>query len=453
MSNYWNKKFTLLCVLLLGAIAAFAQPKDNAPYSRFGLGDPLNQYFVSAAGMGGLSATYADPFHVNFLNPASLGHLASTSFEVGIWGENANLQSKEASQRIWSGNLGYLSLGFPLQNQLNAVLERKARPVKWGMNIAILPYTNIDYDVEIEGVHPENDSITVRNVFQGRGGANRLMWGNGFKYKNLAVGVNLGVLFGKMERTRSALFQDLEASYDDRFEDDITLNGFIWNAGVQYHLLLNRAEYEKDYDLSLKKTLIIGAYGNSRTSFKTTNEQLAIGLNSRYGSLGIDTLVRQTVESKDNRLPAEFTIGLMYEHTGKLRAGFEYSIGKWSDYVNTATKEGTPGGTTLEDSKSIRLGLEWIPEATSYNNFFKRVRYRVGGFYSDDPRLNDLRNVGVSIGFGLPVVLPRQQTSFVNIAFEYGKFGVNNSIEETYFRTSIGFTLNDNSWFFKRKFN
>ena len=75
MSNYWNKNFTLLCFLIFGAATSFAQPKDNAPYSRFGLGDPLNQFFSSAAGMGGLSATYADPFHVNFLNPASLGHL------------------------------------------------------------------------------------------------------------------------------------------------------------------------------------------------------------------------------------------------------------------------------------------------------------------------------------------------------------------------------------------
>jgi hypothetical protein len=83
----------------------------------------------------------------------------------------------------------------------------------------------------------------------------------------------------------------------------------------------------------------------------------------------------------------------------------------------------------------------------------KRVRYRIGGYYRDDPRLTDLKDIGVSLGLGLPVILPRQQTSFVNIGFEYGKFGISDSIEETYFRTTIGFTLNDNSWFFKRKFN
>ncbi|MCR9289305.1 hypothetical protein OAF63_01330 [Saprospiraceae bacterium] len=453
MSNYWNKNFTLLCFLIFGAATSFAQPKDNAPYSRFGLGDPLNQFFSSAAGMGGLSATYADPFHVNFLNPASLGHLASATFEVGVFGENSTLESNDLSQEIWSGNLNYISLGFPLQNNLNAVLNRKVKPVKWGMNIALLPYTNVDYEVQTEGPHPVNDTLDVLNIFEGNGGTNRLIWSNGWKYKNFSGGINMGLIFGKLEKDRSAIFQNLDASYDDRFTDDISVSGFVWSVGAQYQLLLNKEEYEKSKNLGDKKSLIFGLYGNSKTGFKTTNDRLAIGINSRLGSLGVDTLVNEQIISKDNKLPAEFTAGVMYEHIGKLRVGFEYSIGKWSGYVNEATGEGTPDGIQFSDSQRISAGLEWIPDATSYNSFLKRVRYRFGAYYHDDPRLEDLKNTGISFGLGLPIVLPRQQTSFVNIAFEYGKFGISDSIEEKYFRTTIGFTLNDNSWFFKRKFN
>jgi hypothetical protein len=60
---------------------------------------------------------------------------------------------------------------------------------------------------------------------------------------------------------------------------------------------------------------------------------------------------------------------------------------------------------------------------------------------------------GVTLGAGFPIILPRQQISFLNIAFEGGRLGVANVLEETYFKISFGFTLNDNSWFFKRKFN
>jgi hypothetical protein len=52
----------------------------------------------------------------------------------------------------------------------------------------------------------------------------------------------------------------------------------------------------------------------------------------------------------------------------------------------------------------------------------------------------------------LPVILPRQQTSFVNLALEIGRIGADSPIEETYFRLSAGFTLNDNTWFYKRRF-
>jgi hypothetical protein len=60
--------------------------------------------------------------------------------------------------------------------------------------------------------------------------------------------------------------------------------------------------------------------------------------------------------------------------------------------------------------------------------------------------------MGVTLGIGLPVILPRQQTSFVNLALEIGKIGADSPIEETYVRFTAGFTLNDNTWFYKRRF-
>jgi len=47
----------------------------------------------------------------------------------------------------------------------------------------------------------------------------------------------------------------------------------------------------------------------------------------------------------------------------------------------------------------------------------------------------------VSFGFGLPLTLPRQQVSFINFAFEFGQNGGNTTIQETYGRLTVGFTL------------
>ena len=59
----------------------------------------------------------------------------------------------------------------------------------------------------------------------------------------------------------------------------------------------------------------------------------------------------------------------------------------------------------------------------------------------------------MTLGFGLPVVLPRQQLSFINFAVEAGQFGLADQLRENYVKIQVGFTLNDNTWFFKRKFN
>ena len=83
------------------------------------------------------------------------------------------------------------------------------------------------------------------------------------------------------------------------------------------------------------------------------------------------------------------------------------------------------------------------------------MRYRAGAYYRQDPRTStgtDFNDIGITLGLGMPVILPRQQASFVNLALEIGKIGTNSPIEETYFRFTAGFTLNDNSWFYKRRF-
>ena len=60
---------------------------------------------------------------------------------------------------------------------------------------------------------------------------------------------------------------------------------------------------------------------------------------------------------------------------------------------------------------------------------------------------------GVTFGMGMPIILPRQGKSFINLGFEVGKQGFADSLEETFFKFNLGFTLNDDTWFFKRKFN
>lgn len=424
---------------LFFALVLSAQPKDNAPYSRIGLGEQAN-HSLSSVGFAGLSAAYIDPLHINLQNPASYAWLNAATFEVGMYAEHASLEFKGEKASIWTGNASHLALAFPMRNALNDVLSKKKRKVFWGMNLALLPNTTVGYDIETTEAIPEVD--TTVNIYQGTGGTNKLLWGNAGRYKNFSFGVNLGYLFGQLESTRSVGFPNLPVSYQDIFKDNISVRGLLWSAGAQYQFNLEKKKTaEESYT---GKSLIVGAYGNTATNFNTRSTVLRIRDNPTYNQS--DTLQFLEDDEGNGKLPAEWTLGFMYQNPGKLRVGAEYNFAGWSKYENEAKAE------TLYDSYRVAVGAEYIPDISSYNNYLKRIRYRAGFYHRTDPRLDDLTQTAFTVGVGLPVILARQKTSFVNVAVELGQYNTSDAIKESFVKIALGFTLNDNSWFFKRKF-
>ena len=282
MSNFWSR-FLVLFVLTLSTVTAFGQPKFNSPYSRLGLGDPFNTNFASLNGMADVSAAIHGPYHINSMNPASLGHLWATAFEVGVHARYSSLEASDGQTlETWAGNLSYLSLGFPLKNQLNQVLDRKKSKLNFGMNFMLVPYTNVGYDIETSEIRPEIGE--VRYNFEGTGGTYKFLWGNGVKAGDFSFGVNIGYLFGKINRVQQVRFDSLEASYLDLLDDGISISGFTWNAGVQYDWVFK----EKEGDGTLKPTgdrITFGLYGNSATGFSTKTSQFYNRLNTTYNVL------------------------------------------------------------------------------------------------------------------------------------------------------------------------
>ena len=422
------------------------RPKINSPYSRFGLGDLLDQPFASSAGMAGLTAAYQDAFHVNVLNPASLAYLQATAFELGFYARYANLQSNtQEPTSIWSGNLNYISLGFPIKNPINKILDRDQTPFGWGMNLALLPYSLVGYNVG--NTEMKEDLGQITNTLKGTGGTYRLYWGNGVRYGNMAFGVNIGYQFGKITNSRNVQFDSLSVAYQTELLDEISVSGFIWNVGAQYTIDFKKTDDEGE-KVSSGHKIILGAYGNSTSSFTTNSSRFYHRDNFTYGE--VDTIISEIDIIQSGTMPSEWTFGLAYERLNKMRLGLEYTTSNWSKYENEAKPE------SLTNAYRIAFGGEIIPDIISYNNYFRRVRYRFGAFYGTDPRTIDgaqLKEYGVTFGAGLPIILPRQQTSFVNLALEVGRYGLADALRETYFKMTLGFTLNDNTWFFKRKFN
>ena len=440
-----HKPLLVLLFLVVGLSEVWAQPKTNSPLSILGIGDYLPQNYAPMAGIGGLTAAYSDPYNLNVHNPASLSRLMATTFAAGVYsqvnGWSGDNQGTE--NRVWAGNLSYLGLGFPLKNPVNEVLDRKKSPIRLGMSFSLAPYTSVGYQLVDYEYQEQTDSI--RYNFTGDGSTYRLTWGNSIKYKDVSFGVNLGYLFGTTTFRRQATFDNVSNSYVSRYNNELSLKGFLWSAGVLYDYHF-KVKNDKGDMVNSGKKITFGFYGNSNTSFSTNSTEEII-----RGGLTVDTFLNNANVEQKGVLPAEWAFGIMYEHAFKFRFGADVKFSNWSKFEIGDTKE------TLKNSFRVALGGEYIPDHVSYNSYVKKIRYRIGIYYNKDPRFvgdfGQYKDYGLSIGFGLPLILPRQQTSFINLAVEAGKQGIDNYYSSNYARISLGFTLNDNRWFFKRKFN
>jgi hypothetical protein len=440
-------KFSLF--FLLFAVAMVAQPSQNSPYSRFGIGDLLSQYFAAHTGFGGQAIAFHDPYHLSLVNPASYAFLRATTLEGGMYMKHSTYKTDTDAKNNWSGNLSYLALGFPLRSPINEVLDKRKSPWQFGMGIALTPYSSVGYNVFTRDTLPNLGDI--QSSFEGTGGTYRFTWSNAVKYKNSAIGLNIGWLFGKNSYENSTFFIDSLPTFANTSRDDIRLNGLVWNLGVQHDFVLKYSENDKTL---ATRWVTVGLTGEGSHNIKSTADRIFLRsrgrlANGQYESA--DTLLFESGKERTVTLPAGFGLGGQYVIANKLRLGAQYVYEGWSSFKN----EARPDGAEYRNTSAFSAGVEYIPDYSSYNNYAKRIRLRAGAYYRQDPRViegNGVNDLGLSVGFGFPVVLPRQQTSFINTSLEIGKLGGGTQVEETYYRITIGYTFNDNSWFYKRRF-
>ncbi len=427
-----------------------AQQNDNNPYTRFGIGDMSDNNFNHTRQMGGLGASYIDAYNINIVNPASYAFLNATAFDVGVFAKNTYLKDDKHSNSFWTGNLDYLSLAFPLTNPINALYDGVKRKYKWGMNVTLKPNSTVSYDIE------NIDSVSIGKPFvrnyNGSGGSYKLLWGNAVNYKKFALGVNLGYLFGNLKYERNIFFDKSDYAYNDYYTNDYNVKGFIWNGGLIFTDIINKADIEKN-KIAPAKRISAGIHFNSATSFSTrSNVQHFLVQDISSSFQRVDTVnIEQDISGK-GKLPAELGLGATYYYGEKHALGFNYTRTLWSSYFNEASGE---VAGSLTDVNRYSVGGYFRPDYKSYDNYFKRVYYRYGVYYSTDPKKfngDAVDSYGITLGMGMPFVFQRK-VSTVNLGVTAGTRGANAPISEKFLKFSLGVSFNDDEWFLKRKYN
>ena len=445
-------KTNIIAILLVIAsiISMSAQSGDNSPYSKFGIGEISDDHFHNLRQMGGLGNSIGDAFHINIVNPASYSFLRTTAFDLGLYAKKNSLTSGDLNTSQWTGNLEYISLGFPLFNPRNQLLDREKKDLSIGMAFTLKPHSKVGYD--IEAISTQDSIGTIVKGYSGEGGSYKFLWGNSVKYKNLSFGVNLGYLFGKIKYNRNLDFIDLEQTRVDRFTTEYNMKGFLYDLGLIYTKTLNIKELEDKKTINAK-TISVGLTFNSATGFNTKSDIHDLGIFFIGNTpTTVDTALSIIDQEGKGNLPGSSGIGVSFFDGEKYGVGVDFTSTSWDNYYNDANNDAKG---TLSNTSSLAIGGYIRPNYKSYTSYWKRVYYRFGLYHRTDPRVIDgtqIKTQGFTTGMGLPFVFQRK-ISHAEIGFDFGRSGMGTPIEEKYVRINFGFTFNDDEWFVKRKYN
>jgi hypothetical protein len=425
------KKLKLLGLFALLASGTLHAQTENSPYSRYGIGDALPSQNIMLRGIGGVSAAYADLRSVNYTNPASYSKIKLATFDFGLEVDSRTLKVIDPPRKFNSVSpiISYIQLGLPLSKKHN-----------WGMNLGLRPVTRINYSLERDERLPDIDS--VHTLFQGNGGAYEVYTGTGISIKNFSIGFNFGYLFGTKDYTTERNFipdSSFKFYYGSQYTTNSSFGGIFANAGIQYGFKIGKNDM-----------LRFGAYGNLKRQYSASQDHTAITYQETES--GIDTIdvVARSSESGKIIYPAKYGVGLMYFAGESWLLGADYEKTSWSQYRFFDQAD------LVQDSWMFHIGGQVIPNYVNPKSYWATVIYRGGFFYGKD-YINvekDLPVWGASLGMGLP--MRRQnysnQSSIINMTFEFGQRGNNaNIIRENFFRVAVGLNLSD-IWFIKRQY-
>ncbi|MFC2175359.1 hypothetical protein ACFLR1_00130 [Bacteroidota bacterium] len=422
---------------------SYAQPANNSPYTRYGLGNLNGSPNVRSSGIGGLSVAIREdsiPFVVNFLNPASYTSIGFTAFDIGIYGNVATISSSTAKEKVNRANLSYFTFGMPITKW-------------WGGAFGLREFSSVNYSVTNSIVDSTSGYGNVDYKFEGNGGINQFFIGIGLKpYKNLSIGLNASYLFGKINRIQRVEFLD-DKFFNLKSERYTTVGGFYVDYGLQYTQPIKNGKHVLTFGSTFAHPMKVRA--------KTTTFDRTYVLTTFNEDLYRDTIAFEKVVGSHITTPWKYGFGLTWRKGEKWLFGVEHSQELWSGYRDAYEKK-----DSLADAWKTSAGVEFRPSAPyskrGIGAYFARMHYRIGGYYAmSQYKVNgtQLPEYGITLGFGLPLRRTRATAnsylqSMINLAVEWGQRGTTSKslLLENYWNFKLGFTLNDR-WFIKRKYD
>ena len=434
--------------IFVSFIYTFASAQENSPYSRYGMGDIVPSQNIVSRGMGGITAAFIDssgflPYSqsINLSNPASLGSLNTTIFDIGGEIDIRTLKSNTSPQKYKATNtlISYLQLGFPVTPK-----KMLAKGNYWGIAFGLRPVTRINYKISADKRLVGIDSLNT--LYEGTGGISQANFSTGVKIKNFAFGLSTGYTFGNRQNSTKLEFINDSINYmQSNTQSESRFGGFFLTLGAQYNIRLQN-----------KNVLRVGLSSNLQQNLKAkrdnVNETFVYDANG--GIIAIDTVTSSKNVKGKITLPATYTAGFTYT-TPHWLVGADVDYAAWSKYRYFGAKD------AVQNNVMVHMGAQYYPGKTTSTKYLNFVKYRGGLYFGNDyVKLgNTSRPIyGVTLGASFPLTTFQRlrvgEFVALNTGVEFGQHGNKNnqSLREGVFRINFGISMSA-AWFQKRKYD
>jgi hypothetical protein len=413
----------LLSALMLLTLNSYSQKSIYSPYTRYGIGELIDQNLGNTMGFGSIAAGIRMNDVINYANPASYSAQDTNTFifDLGINGRSTIQRSDNNQIKRKALGFNHLAIGFPVFRW-------------WKSSIGLVPLSQVGY--HIKKTSPATDIEKAVNTFEGEGGIRQFYIGNAFNLtNNLYAGINYYYVFGN--NTYQSIGSLPEDPYSGLFQKNTEyhINGSRIQLGVQYKWnLSDNRNFNFGLSYDLKSDLNMQQDNEFFSYYQFTDSQ---------GRERKDTLdLIKDPQNSNLRYPQGLNMGFAY-YTPKLIVGGDFKYQQWS-----TLKE-----FDIADSYKVMGGMQYTPDREALRSYLKRVHYRAGAYYEKSYiQINNqqLKNYGITFGLGLP--LQYNRTKF-NIALKLGRRGTtgHDLIEENYALIHFNITFYD-FWFIKQKY-
>lgn len=432
-----KRSFSSFLFVLICAFATFAQNNTNSPYTRYGYGKIADQSYGQSMSMGGVGYGMRTYGQINPLNPASYSQVDSLTFlfDFGLMGEMSWISNGSSTQKDYNGNISYLSMQFRLMKGL-------------GMSAGLKPYSYVGYNF---GETREIGDTYCTINYQGTGSLTQVYGGLAYELlkDRLSLGFNIGYTFGDVQRNIYQTFPESSSTstgsqtkgYPVTQVSMIDAHDFFWEAGLQYSQPIGKRDM-----------LTVGAVFSPKQKFSSSNSVTTTVYDSKSSgstSSGSTVISKDSVYNQELHMPLSLGVGFSYIKDRRMTFGADVLYQAWSDVPYPL------GSYDFNNRMKYAVGFEYIPNPFIQRGFWKRVRYRVGAYYTDSyVKVKDsgINEYGVTAGLGLPFRI-RGRESMVNIGAEYLKVDPSKDLlKEQYFKLTLSVTFCE-TWFHKRKFD